>query len=270
MDTEDVMDDMSSVILLDSPALIEFQCNAMDLLTSLTLHLKKPDVQLTKLFCSVVESRTRVLQMSRDKRFLSSTKELLSLAIAGIENIFCSFMDADEKSRSLRITSDLFIFLTDSLYKGPRSRRLAASLKDGALFCHLTSFFMLSLGSDSFRMSILSKRKANLQFTSSMSRFIMMTAGLASLDCQIPIPQGGGGEHWNAALSHCLFCLSCIMIHASPDSLGISHVSLIADTEASPKAFTSCLRHIADTKVCGASSLSAKQMLAKFEGLPVS
>ena len=265
MKTETVINDMMSVIQLHSPALTDFQCNALDLLVSLTLHLHKPDVKLTKLFCSVVESRTKVLQTSRDKRLLYSTKQLLVLAISGLENTFCAFMDADEKSRSLKVASNLFVFLADSLFKGPKSRRLAASMKDGVLFYHLSSFFVLSLGSESLRTSILS-----IRFVSSLIRFIMMTAGLASFDCQIPITESEGGEHWKAALSHCLYCLSISMAQSSQDHLGISYAPLIGDTEASPKSFQLCLKHIADKKLGGASSISAKQILAKLERLPVS
>jgi len=265
MNAGTAIDDMSSVILLCSSELIDFQCIALDLLASLTLHLSMPDAQLTKLFCSVVESRTKVLQTSRDKRFLNSTKQLLSSAIGGLETIFLPFMDADEQSRSLVIISDLFIFLTDSLFKGPKSRRLSVSSNDAALFWHLTSFLLLSLGSESFRTSILSNRKKLSQLISSLSRFIMMTAGVGSLDCQISILDNRGGDQWNAALSQCLFCLSCNMVTSLQDRLGISYASLIEETEISPKAFQSCLRHIVDEKCCGASSISAKQILVKLE-----
>merc|ERR1712157_304801 len=126
-------------------------------------------------------------------------------------------MDTADQSRSLVVTTNLFVFLTDSLFKGSKSRRSAASLKDGKLFYHLTSFFVLSLGSEIFKGSILSKQTVVLQLTSSLSRFIMMTAGSASLDCQIHLSEGAEGEHWNAALSNCLFCFSCNMNQSSQD-----------------------------------------------------
>eukprot|EP00585_Thalassiosira_rotula_P012446 CAMPEP_0196131176 /NCGR_PEP_ID=MMETSP0910-20130528/1285_1 /TAXON_ID=49265 /ORGANISM="Thalassiosira rotula, Strain GSO102" /LENGTH=2403 /DNA_ID=CAMNT_0041390619 /DNA_START=126 /DNA_END=7334 /DNA_ORIENTATION=+ len=191
MNTEAVINGMIDVIQLHSPHLANFQCNALDLLVSFTLHLNKPDVKLTEILCSVVESRTRVLQISRDKRLLHSTKEMLALAVSGMENIFCSFMDADEKLRSIKIASDLFIFLADSLFKGPKSRRLSASKTDGVLFHRLSSFFVLSLGLESLRASILS-----IKFVSSSIRFIMMAAGLTSFDCHIPITESEGGEYW--------------------------------------------------------------------------
>lgn len=263
MKNEIVINSMTSIIELHSPALSDFQCNALNLLVSFTLHLQNPDAKLVDLLCSVVETRTRVLQISRDKRLLNSTKELLALAISGLENMFCSFMDVDEKLRSLKIVSDLFIFLADSLYKGSKSRRLAASVKDGVLFYHLSSFFALSLGTGRLRASILSVR-----FVSSSIRFIMMTGGLSSLDCHIP-ENKEGGAHWNAALSHCLSCLSCNMIQSSQDLLGNSFASVIADTEALPKSFQFCLVHIGDKKLGGASSISAKQMLERLERLPV-
>jgi len=251
-----VLDDMIGVIQLHSPALADFQCSALDLLVSLTLHLHEPEPKLIDLFCSVVNSLTKVLQVSKDKRLLYSTKQQLSLALSGIENIF-SLMDADERVRTLNVSSDLFIFLADSLYKGPKSRRLAATSKDGMLFYRLSSFFVLSLGSESFKACILSVR-----FVSSLIRFIMMTAGLSSLECQIPIKNFEGGE-WDAALLNSLTLFKCNMIQASQNHLGVTYASLIADTESSPKSFSSCLAHIVDMN--GAASMSAKQIMANLE-----
>jgi len=260
MNTDAVINGMIDVIQLHSPDLADFQCHALGLLVSFTLHLHKPDVKLTEILCSVVESRTRVLQISRDNRLLHSTKEMLALAVSGMENMFCSFMDADEKLRSMQIASDLFVFLADSLFKGPKSRRLAASKTDGVIFYRLSSFFVLSLGLESLRASILS-----IKFVSSSIRFIMMAAGLASFDCHIPITESEGGEYWNSALSHCLFWLSCNMVQLSQDYLGTSYDALVADVESSPRSFLFCLEHIADKKFGDTSSIGAKQMLAKLE-----
>jgi len=260
MNTEALVTGTIGVIQLNFPDLAHFQCDALNLLVSFTIHLQNPDRKLTKLLCAVVESRTRVLQISRDRRLLRSTKDMLALAISGLENVFRPFMDTDEKTRSMKLAADLFVFLADSLYKGPKSRRSSASTTDGVLFYRLSSFFVLSLGSESLSASVLSTR-----FVSSSIRFVMMTAGLASFDCHIPIAEGEVGGYWNAALSHCLHCLSCIAVQSSQDRLGINFSSLIADAEASPESFRSCLEHVAENKAVGASSVSARQILAKIE-----
>ncbi|KAL7539417.1 hypothetical protein ACHAXR_009278, partial [Thalassiosira sp. AJA248-18] len=263
MTMETLINDMTNVIQLQSPALIDFQCKALDLLVSFTFHLHKTDAELTKLLCSVIESRTRSLQTTRDKKEQLGSKQLLCLALSGLQNMFGSFMSADEKSMSLKIASGLFVFLVDSLYKGPRSRRLATPTKDTMLFYHLSSFFVLSLGSERLRASILSTR-----FVSSLVRFIMMTSGVPSFDRSIPITEKEqGGEYWSAALSHCLYSLSDNMIESAQDHLGISFVCLIDNIEAPPKSFQMCLKHIAD-KLSGVSSISAKQILAKLDRLP--
>merc|ERR1712029_491427 len=197
----------------------------------------------------VVESHMRVIQISRDKRDQAGAKRLLTSAVAGQQNLFCYFMNTDEKIRSLKICVDLFVFLADSLYKGPKSRRLAAPMEDGVLFYHLLSLFVLSQGSNHLVLSI--------GFTSSLIRFTMMTAGVQSLGCHIhvPVAEGEGGNYWDAALSLCLLCLSFTMTESSQDKLGTSYMSLISDVEPSPKSFHLCSMHIADNKF-GAASLT--------------
>ena len=258
MQSVNLIDEMTSIIQLPN-ADRGFQCSALDLLVSFTPHLGKADKRLPHLFCSIVESRTRTLQISREKQEQMKSKQLIGLAIYGLQNLFCSFMDAEEKSRSMKSLSDLFVYLTDSLYKGPKSRRMAVSIEDGQLFYRLISFLVRSLGNQSLVASILS-----VKFVSSIVRFIMMTASVASFDRNIPISADvDAGEYWNAALSHCLFYLSCNMTQSSQEHLGMSYELLIPDVEASPLYFQFCLKHIAESKL-GAASASAKQILVNL------
>lgn len=253
-----LIDEMTYIIQLPN-AVRGFQCSALDLLVSFTPHLGKADKRLPQLFCSIVESRTRTLQISRLKQEQMESKQLIGLAISGLQNLFCSLMDAEEKSRSMKISSDLFVYLTDSLYKGPKSRRMAVSIEDGQLFYRLISFLVRSLGNQSLVASILS-----VKFVSSIIRFIMMTASVTSFDRNIPISaEIDTGEYWNAALSHCLFYLSCNMTQSSQEHLGMSYELLIPDVEASPLYFQFCLKHIVESKL-GAASASAKQILVNL------
>jgi len=252
--SEILFNSMMGVIQVQSSALIGYQCTSLELLLKLTQHLHKAgDGKLTQLFLSIIESRTRVVQVSRDRREQAGSKRLLALAISGLQNTFSSFMNSEEQSRSLKLSSDLFVFLVDSLYKGPRSRRTAASVEDGQLFYNLSSFFLLSLGSASSMMETL----LSARFISSLMRYILMTAGVTTLDCHVPFKlESEGGEYWEAALSYCLHCLSGMIGEISFDSL-------VVEVESSPHAFQHCLKHIATTKL-GVSSISAKQIIEKI------
>ncbi len=258
MQSVNLIDEMTYIIQLPNAARV-FQCSALDLLVSFTPYLGEADKRLSQLFCTIVESRTRTLQISREKREQMESKQLIGLAISGLQNLFCLFLDAEEKSWSMRISADLFVYLTDSLYKGPKSRRVAVSIEDGQLFYGLVSFLVLSLGNQSLVTSILS-----VKFVSSIIRFIMMTASITSFDRNIPISaETDRGEYWNAALSQCLFYLSCNMTQSSQEHLGMSYELLIPDVEALPLFFQFCLKHIAESKL-GAASASAKQILLKL------
>jgi len=253
MQSEVLLNSMTDVIQVQSSALIGYQCASLELLLKLTQHLHKAG--LTHLFLLIIESRTRVVQVSRDRREQAGSKKLLALAISGLQNIFSSFMNSEEQSRSLKLSSDLFVFLVDSLYKGPRSRRTAASVEDGQLFYNLSSFFLLAIGSRNLMETLFSTR-----FISSLMRYIEMAAGVTTLDCHVPFKlESEGGEYWEAALSYCLHCLSG-MIGEMSHKEGISFDSLVAEVESSPHAFQQCLKHIADTKL-GVSSISAKQII---------
>ena len=255
MQSNGLIGGMINIIQLELPSLTSYQCVMLDLILLMTHHLNTSDINLTELFCSVVESRMRTVQVSRDKREQLGSKRLLALATSGLHNTFSSFMNVDEQVRSVKITSDLFVYLVDSLYKGPKSRRSAALVEDGQLFCNLSSFFVLSLGSRSLMSLIRSTR-----FVSSLIRYIMMTSGgVESLNsCHIPYSaKNDGGEYWDGALSFCLYCLSEVIINCEE----ISGASLAAEVEPSPNSFQLCLIHVADTKH-GVSSVSAKQILA--------
>ena len=255
MQSVNLIDEMTYIIQLPN-AVRGFQCSALDLLVSFTPHLGKADKRLPQLFCSIVESRMRTLQISKEKQEQMESKQLIGLAISGLQNLFCSLMNAEEQSRSMKSSADLFVYLTDSLYKGPKSRRMAVSIEDGQLFYRLISFLVRSLGNQSLVAAILS-----VKFVSSIIRYIMMTASVTSFDRNIPISaEIDGGEYWNAALSHCLFYLSCNMTQSSQEHMGMSYELLIPDVEASPLYFQFCLKHIAESKL-GAASASAKQIL---------
>ena len=95
-----------------------------------------------------------------------------------------------------------------------------------------------------------------------------MIAGVASNNCHIPIPDSEVGDNWNAAISYSLHWLLFNMVEASQDHLGLSYEALISDVETPPQSFQLCLKHVAERKL-GASSLSAKEILAKLERLHV-
>lgn len=260
MQSDTLIGDMTTVIQLQSSALSVFQCHALDLLVSFTFHLREADTKLATLFCCVVESQTKVLQVTRDKREQMGSKQVLILAISGLRSIFSS-MGNEEKVRSLKIASDLFSFLADSLYKGSKYQRSAASIKDGELFYQLSSFLVVSVGSESLMIS------TPVRFVSSLIRFIMMTSGVKSIACHIPIAaEENRGEYWNAALSHCLFYLSGNVAELSQDHLRTSYSSLISDVEAQPNAFRLSLEHIANGKL-GALSVSSKEIVVKLDSL---
>ncbi|KAL3826266.1 hypothetical protein ACHAXA_006294, partial [Cyclostephanos tholiformis] len=255
MQSANLIEEMTSIILLPIDV-GGVQCSALELLVSFTSHLDKADKRLPQLFCTIVESRTRALQISREKRQQIESKQLIGLAISGLQNLLCSFMDAEEKSLSMKISSDLFVYLTDSLYKGTSTRRVAASNEDGQLFYRLLSFLVHSLGTQRFVASVLS-----VKFVSSLIRFIMMTANVTSFDRNIPISvETGEGDFWNAALSHSLFYLSCNMTQSSEEHLGMSYDLIIPEVEPSSLYFQFCLKHIAESKL-GAASISAAQIL---------
>jgi hypothetical protein len=254
MQSADLINELTSIVQLPN-SVSGFQRSALELLVSFTSHLDKADKRLPRLFCTIVESHTRALQIAREKRQQMESKQLISLAISGLQNLYCSFMDAEKKSLSMKISSDLFIYLSDSLYKGTKSSRMAASDEDGQLFYRLSSFLVHSLGDQSLLSSILS-----VKFVSSVIRFIMMTANVTSFDRNIPIPvETGGGDFWIAALSHCLFYLSCNMTQSSQEHLGMSYDRMIPDVEPSSDYFQICLKRIEESKL-GAASISAAQI----------
>jgi hypothetical protein len=253
--------DNLTIMIENSSAVIGYRINALELLVSLTRHLSKKDDKLPPLLYVLVESQMKALQVTRDKREQIERKQLICMAIDGLQNLFGSFMDPNEQSRTMKITSDLFIYLTDSLYTGPKSKRVAVSIEDGHLFYQLSSFFIYSLGgAESVMTSILS-----VKFISSMIRYIMMTASVPSFDRNIPIAADmklAGGEYWNAALVHCLFYISCNMTQSSQEHIKMSYEQLIADVEPSPMYFQFCLEHITKEKVV--ASVAARQILANL------
>jgi len=260
MQNVNLVDNLTNMIE-NSSAVIGYRINALELLVSLTRHMSKKDDKLPPLLYLLVESQMKALQVTRDNREQMERKQLICMAINGLQNLFGSFMDLDEQSRTMKITSDLFIYLTDSLYTGPKSKRVAVSIEDGHLFYQLSSFFIYSLGgTESVVASILSAK-----FISSVIRFVMMTASVPSFDRNIPIAAEmklAGGEHWNAALVHCLFYLSCNMTQSSQEHIKMSYERLIADVEPSPNYFQFCLEHITKEKVV--ASVAARNILTNL------
>ena len=241
---------------------MNFKHDALELLSSFTMHYDKPEDDLMQLFCDVIETQTRSLQLSRDTQEQSNSKQLLGAVLLGLQNLFRSCQATKEQIKSLCIVSDLFIFLSDTLFSGPRSRRKAVSKTDGVFFCHLTSLFLLFLGNEDTREAISTTRHI-----SSLIRFIMMTSGVESMDCHIAFSNKDGEEYWESAQLFSLQNLSYIVNEATQKHLGTSFAILIEECQPSSNSFRMCLQNISNKKDGGPSKVSARQLLSKLERL---
>lgn len=248
---------------------IRIQTEALGLLTTLSLFVGRScqgslsQDSLADLISTVVESRSRALQITRDRHEQHALKKLLQLSILSLHSSFCS-LNADSKAKSMRVASDLFVYMADSLFKGPKSRRSMAQKTDGVLFCNLASFFMLSIGNDESRDLIITRR-----FLSSLIRFVLMTAGLSTVDCHIPTASSEGSEYWASALAHCMFCLSCTMNETSQEELGVTFKALIDGVQFAmkPNSFMLCMRHLSENNLAGSTAISARQIMSTLDQL---
>jgi hypothetical protein len=241
---------------------MDFKRDALELLSSFTVHYCEPDQDLMQLFCDVIETQTRSLQLSRDKQEQASSKHLLGMVVLGLQNLCCCFQNAGDQTKPLRVVSDLFIFLSDTLFSGPKSRRTTVSKTDGVLFSNLTSLFLLFLGNEDTRKAISTARHL-----SSLVRFVMMTSGVETMDCHIAFSNKEGEEYWEAAHTHCLQILTFIVNEATHVLLNTSFASLIEECQPPSNSFRMCVQHISDRANGGASTVSARLLLTKLERL---
>lgn len=249
MSSPSLFRDVSRVAELRKSEMIGLQVEAVSLLASFSVNLPEPNAEMTSLLTSVVVTRTKVLQQSRDKRELCGSKRLIVHALSGLQNLFCGLMTEDEKSKAIRNTSDLFVFVVDSLYIGSKSKRMAASSLDGEVFFHLTSLFVMGLG--------CSKELIHTKTVASLMRYIMMASGLTSLDCFVP---ASAEEHWIGALGHCLVCLTYILSESAQQQMGTTFDCVLATVEGTmPGKLKLCLESL--------SSVAARQIISKLERL---
>jgi hypothetical protein len=245
-----------------SSTTIDFKWDALELLSSFTIHYCEPKEDLITLFCDVIETQTRTLQLSRDRQEQSSSKQLVGVVISGLQNLICGCQNAHDQTRSLRATSDLFIFLCNTLFSGPKSRRTTALKTDGALFATLTSLLLLSFGSEDIRKSIFTS-----QHISSLIRFIMMTSRVETMDCHVTFYNKDGEEYWEAANAQCLQILTYTVNMTTQVHLGTTFACLIGECEPSTNSFSICLKNISNRAHGGSSQVWARQLLAKLERL---
>jgi len=241
---------------------MDFKRNGLELLSSFVIHYCEPEEELMQLFCDVIETQTRSLQLSRDRLEQSSLKHVLGVVVLGLQNLLCCYQNTADQTKPLRIASDLFIFMSNALFSGLRSRRMAVSKTDGILFSNLTSLFVLLLGDGDTRKVLSSSRHV-----SSLVRFIMMTSGVEKMDCHIALSNKDGEEYWEAAHTQCLQSLMFIVNEASQLHMEKSYSALIKECEPSSNAFSACLRHISERAHGGAPAVSARYLLMKLERL---
>ena len=244
--------DVSRVAELRKPEMIGLQVEAVSLLASFTINIPEPNADMTSLLTSVVETRTKVLQQTRDKREQSGSKRLIVHALSGLQNLFCGLMTDDEKNKAIRTAKDLYVFVVDSLCIGSKSKRMAASSLDGEVVFHLSSLFVMGIG--------CSKELVSKKTVLSLMRYIMMTSGLTNLDCFVP---ASAEEHWVGALGHCLLCLAHIISESAQLQMGTTFDDLVATVEGTmPGKLKLCLDHIGSCK--SLSSVTARQIISQF------
>ena len=244
-----------SVIRADAQSLDNFQCDALKVLSQCTIYTITQTVAIAELLVWVVRSQTKALQVSRNANERATSKSSLAFAVAGLQNLYCAAISDRLKVESLEASSDLFVYLVDSLFVGPKSQRSIISLKDCELLCNLISLCLLGIGNDETRKVLVCGRHI-----SSIVRFIIMSS---QADDTIAIGKCEGSEFFDAALQLCLLSLSYLAHEGSSEQLGpIS--SLIEEVEPSPGLFGRCLKHISSEKFSGASRLAAGQILSKL------
>ena len=229
------------------PSLLDVQCDAIDFLVCLTKYiLHSPDLILEVLI-SVVEEQTQVLKGSRNTDQFCSSKKIAASAVSGLQNLFCTSINDDLRVKSILAGSEMFVYLVDSLYVGPKIHRLSLGLTDGILFSNVTSLFLLASGNEKTQRVLLSTRHV-----SSLIRLIMMTSG-AVVNCVLATSEGS--DHFDAAMEFSLLSLSYITNETCQIKMERPlNISTIQNIEPSPGAFLHCLKHLTSEKMFGGTS----------------
>ena len=246
----------------ESPAIVDLRCDAMELTVALTRHVIQSSDSIAEFLISMIETQTKVLKGSRDMNELSSSKKIAALSVSGLQNLICIIIDDDLRNKAIHASSDLFVYLVDSLYVGPKSKR-AVSLSDGILLEHLTSLFLSTNGNSEARKILSSDHHI-----SSMIRFIVMASGAES---SFVLATGEGSDYFDAALELCILCLSYMANGLSPSHRSMNPqtsqtekplVLLIKEVEPHPGVFSRCIEHLSDDKLfSGASRVAAKKLI---------
>jgi hypothetical protein len=226
----------------DSAICIDFQFGAVELIESFTKYSLCEHAHIASSLVSVIGQQTEVLQNTREVQRLFMSKKIASSAASGLQNLFTAIND-DLKVKAIAVSSDLFVYIVDSLFVGPKSKRLAVSLEDGILVSRLTSFFLLAIGSAEFRQVLLS-----IRHLSSMLRFIMMTSGI---DSSIVLASNEGSDYLDSAMELCLVSLSYMTNESFQSQMERPLSMLIEDVEPSPGAFMHSLEHLSSEKSFG-------------------
>jgi hypothetical protein len=231
------------LVLEESATFFDVQCDAVELIESFTKYsLHSRDLFATSLV-SVIEKQTKVIQGTRDIHQLFVSKKIVSSAASGLQNLLCTAINDDLKVKAIAVSSDLFVYLVDSLFVGPKSKRLAVKLEDGMLVSNLTSLFLLANCNEELRHVLLSSRHV-----SSMLRLIMMASGI---DSSIVLASNEGSDYLDSAMEFCLISLSYMANESSQSKMENQLVELIQNVEHSPGAFVYSLEHLSSEKSFG-------------------
>lgn len=241
------IDAVIELVQADSSSLLYVQCDGLDLLVGLTKYILHSPELILEVLISVVKTQTEVLQGSRHTNQYHISKKLAATAISGLQNLFCTPINDDLRVKSILAGSEIFIYLVDSLYVGPKIHRLSLGMTDGILFSNVTSLFLLASGNEKTRSILLSTRHV-----SSMIRLIMMTSG-AVVNCVLATSEGS--DHFDATMEFSLLCLSYITNETCQNMMERPlNISTIQDIEPSPGVFLHCLQHLTSEKMFGGTS----------------
>jgi hypothetical protein len=236
------------IAIVQTESLVDLHYEAIELIAAFTSYALDSPSLLVELFTSVIERQTRLFQESSDNDRSTSSKQMTALAVAGMQNLFCAAINDDLKVKGIVASSNLFSFLVDSLYVGPKSRRLALTLADGLLFSNLTSLFLVANN----ETRDIGGKLLSTRHISSMLRFIMMASGAVS--SIVLAVRNEGSDYFDAALEFCLIELSKVTNETSQMQMEKSLVSLIEEIEPSSGAFIHCLEQLSSEKLFGGAS----------------
>ena len=249
------------IALVQSESIVDFhfRYGAMELIVALTRHGIQSSESIAGFFIFVINTQTTVLRGSRNMNDLTSSKKLAALTVSGLQNLLCNGIDGDLSIKAMDASSNLFVYIVDSLYVGPKSKRLAVSPSDGILLANLASLF-LSMNGNSVARKILSSKR----HISSTIRFIVMASGAES---SFVLASGEGSDHIHAALELCLFYLS-YAVNGLSQTAEKPLVSLIQEVEPHPGVFLHCLEYLSDEKMFGgALRLVAMKLVIEIRDL---